>query len=389
MTAWSKAVRTKIRENSFMKKVIIVANVAKEHILKFHVPTIKMLKDNGWTVDVACAGEEKVPYCDKQFNMVYKRNPISFKTFSGIRQLKKILKEGEYDVLYCHTPTGGVVSRCAVKGLKKKPFVLYMAHGFHFYKGAPLINWLLYFPIEWLLSFRTDMLVTVNKEDFENAKKLKMGMKDIRIFHEMGVNKQKFSQTFDDGVKDALRREFGIKSGETVVTYVAELIKNKNQIVLIKALKLLLDRGCKVKLVLVGPEHDGGAFRAYTEKAGVSDSVVFAGWRSDVPAILSITDIYAASSKREGVGLNLVEAQYSHVPVVASSNRGHREVVEDGVNGFLVKPSDDKGFADRIEELVKSEDLRGKFIERADVTSDVFSEENAMKQIKLYFSQFE
>ena len=175
------------------KKVLIAANVAKEHILKFHVPTIRALKEHGWQVDVACAGEEDVPYCDHQFRMVYRRNPVSFRTILGVFQLHRILKKGQYDVLHCHTPTGGVVSRLATIGLKKKPYLMYTAHGFHFFKGASPVNWLVYFPIEWLLSFRTDRLIVVNREDLQTARRFHMGMKDLRIFHEMGVNKEKYT----------------------------------------------------------------------------------------------------------------------------------------------------------------------------------------------------
>ena len=75
-----------------MKKILIVANVAKEHILKFHVPLIHMLKESGWTVHVACAGEEEIPYCDQQWHMVYERNPVRFATLRGIVQLRRILK---------------------------------------------------------------------------------------------------------------------------------------------------------------------------------------------------------------------------------------------------------------------------------------------------------
>ena len=145
-----------------MKKILIVA---KEHILKFHVPLIHMLKESGWTVHVACAGEEEIPYCDQQWHMVYERNPVRFATLRGIVQLRRILKREKYDLVHCHTPTGGVVARLAALGLRDKPIVVYTVHGFHFYKGAPLVNWLVFFPVEWLLSWCTDCIVTIDEED--------------------------------------------------------------------------------------------------------------------------------------------------------------------------------------------------------------------------------
>ena len=114
-------------------KILFVANVAKEHIIKFHLPTIKVFKQNGWIVDVACSGKEVIPFCDFQYHTSWRRSPFTFATFKGISQLKRIINQGKYDVVYCHTPLGGLVSRIAAqKARKTGTKVIYCAHGLHF-----------------------------------------------------------------------------------------------------------------------------------------------------------------------------------------------------------------------------------------------------------------
>ena len=334
-----------------MKKILIVANVAKEHILKFHVPLIHMLKESGWTVHVACAGEEEIPYCDQQWHMVYERNPLRFAILRGIVQLRRILKREKYDLVHCHTPTGGVVARLAALGLKDRPIVVYTVHGFHFYKGAPLVNWLVFFPVEWLLSWCTDCIVTIDEEDYQNAQKLHMGMKQLRLIHGVGVRLERYSGPVREDAKDALRKALRLEGEPLVLTYVAELLKNKNQTVLLRALKRIRQQRNVGVLLLPGPDHWNGYLEQEAQHLGVAPYVRFLGWRSDVRQILAVTNIYVASSLREGLPLNLIEAQCAGLPIVASENRGHRELVQNGENGFLVPPKDDVAFAEKVLQL--------------------------------------
>ena len=155
-----------MEERTQPKKLLLVANVVKEHVLKFHVPTIKALKARGWTVDVAASGEEDVPCCDRQIRGVWKRSPFTPDTLRGVRQLRRLLDEEHYDIVYCHTPVGALVARlAAIPARRRGTKVVYFAHGFHFFTGAPLINWLLFYPIQWLLAHVTDLLITLNDED--------------------------------------------------------------------------------------------------------------------------------------------------------------------------------------------------------------------------------
>ena len=154
-----------------MNKILFLSNTA--NFSKFNRPFMQWFKEQGWQVDYCSAGEENVLDCDNQFSINIARSPFSLKNLQGLKQLKDILANGNYQILHCHTPMGGVIGRLAAKKLRKerKIKVIYTAHGFHFYKGAPILNWLLYYPMEKWLSHCTDVIVTINEEDYERAKK--------------------------------------------------------------------------------------------------------------------------------------------------------------------------------------------------------------------------
>lgn len=345
--------------NDERKKVLLVANLFKEHVLKFHMPTIRLLKEHGWTVDVAASGEGDVPDCDRQIRGLWKRSPFTLGTFRGIAQIRRQLAQEHYDIIYCHTPVGSLVARLAAgKALRQGTKIVYCVHGLHFFKGAPPINWLLYFPVEKLLMYRVNTLITINDEDYARAHKV--FQKNLRIEQLPGIGVE-FSRldVADPALSRArLRREWGISENAVALIYVAELIPNKNQKMLLKVLKKVKEKRTDTYLVLVGPDHADGYFQRLAQQMGVADSVIFTGWRSDIGDCLHAADIAVASSKREGLALNIVEAMYCGLPVVATDNRGHVPIVRDGENGFLVHVGDVDQMAERVLELANDPQLR-------------------------------
>ncbi len=336
-------------------KVLLVANVAKEHILKFHIPTIKRMREIGWVVDVACSGQESVPYCNEQYEMLYKRSPFSIGTIRGIIQLSSIIKLGNYDAVYCHTPVGGLASRLAARKYRKTGLrVIYMAHGFHFYKGASIINWLVYYPIELILSFWTDIIIAVNNEDYKNAQRI-LKCKRVELVNEIGIDIARFSKRIDN-IRKVKREELNIPDDAYVMVYMAELIPNKNQTLLIDTLKYLRDNDKDFYLLLAGIDHNNGRDALYAEKLGVDSFIRFVGWRDDVEALYQCSDICTASSIREGFGLNIVEAMASGLPVVATANRGHSSIIIDGENGYLVPLGDPAEFGNKILQALENKE---------------------------------
>ncbi|MBQ6858623.1 MAG: glycosyltransferase family 4 protein [Clostridia bacterium] len=343
-------------------KVLLVANVVKEHVLKFHVPTIRLMRERGWTVDVAASGGEEVPCCNRQIRGVWKRSPFTLDTLKGILQLRRIIDEGDYDIVYCHTPVGALVARlAAMKARKHGTKVVYFAHGFHFFKGAPLVNWLVYFPVEWVLARVTDLLIATNEEDYDRIRRLFPKKTAKTLLPSLGVNFDRLKVENPEASRKLLREEWNIPEDALVLVYVAELIPNKNQEMLLKTLAEVRKKRKNAYLLLVGPDHADGKYQALAKQMGLEDAVVFTGWRSDIGACLHAADICTASSIREGFGMNVVEAMYCGLPVVATDNRGHVSVIRDGENGFLVHVGDYEKMAQRVLELSADAQLREKF----------------------------
>lgn len=371
--------------NTHKPKLLLVANVAKEHVNKFHIPTIKYLMSKGWLVDVACSVDAKVPVGDNIYHMSWKRSPFTPKTFIGIKELKRLIEKNDYDIIYCHTPVGGLVARIAAHSARKKGTkVVYCGHGLHFYKGAPLVNWLVFYPMEKWMATMTDMFITINPEDYERVKKDFNQKMKVRMIHGIGVNFARLNIGNREEVRKKYRMKLEIPNDGEVLIYVAEILKNKNQQMLIHTLKELHDKGRKMYLLLPGPDHSNGEFNKLAEKLGLREYVKFLGWRSDIGQLMAASDICVASSIREGFGINLVEAQYCHLPVVAVTNRGHRAIIKDGKNGFLVPMNDSKTMAERVLQVMNNKELYHRL---ANVDVEQYECESIAKTIYKYLQE--
>lgn len=367
-----------------MKKVLFTATV-DSHILCFHIPFLKLFKDMGYEVHVATNGNGEIPYCDKKIFIPFERSPYKLNNLKAIKKLKKVIMEEKYDIIHTHTPMGAVVTRLAAKKARKKHHtrVIYTAHGFHFYKGAPLLNWMLFYPVEKYLSKYTDTLITINKEDYERAKhKFSKRCKDIKYVPGVGIDKEKFSVRLDKNQKKELKKSLGLKENDFVLTYVARLDKNKNQGFLIKVMRKIVCNYPNIHLLLVGPDELNGEYQKQAKD--IISNVHFLGLRKDVPQLLNITDISVSSSLREGLPVNILEAMTMGVPVVAIDTRGARDLVRNNVNGYLVEFNDIERYIKSIENIYvfsnKSERL-GK--ESRHIVKGYFLEDvlNEMKKI--------
>lgn len=362
-------------------KVLLVANVAKEHVLKFHVPLLEMLMQRGWHVDVACAGDEEIPYCKQHFVMSYKRCPFNFALFKGICELKKIIEAGQYDIIYCHTPVGGLAARiAAIKERKRGTKVIYFAHGYHFFKNAPKLNWLIYYPMEKMMSKLTDSIILINEEDYKLTQNKFTSCKAY-LLNGIGVDTSRFRIKEKEEKRFDYRKRMNIPQDATVLIYLAELLPNKNQKFLIRCLKKVLVINDNVYLVLAGFDHSDGDFEKYTKELKVEQHVRFLGWREDVAELYNMSDICTATSIREGFGLNLVEAMLCEVPVIATNNRGHKTIIRDGENGFLVELGDEEKFVDRIVKLIQDEEIRTRFVEQGKKEQGKYSSDAIVENI--------
>ena len=369
------------------KKVLLTATV-QSHIAQFHKPLAKMLRDNGYEVHVAARDNLaeknglKIDFADKVFDVPFERSPLSPKNLKAYKEVKKIIDNGDYDFVHTNTPAAGVFTRLAAqKARKKGTCVIYTAHGFHFYDGAPKKNWMIYYPIEKFCARLTDKLITITEEDYALAsEKFKTNVYHI---HGVGANSSKF-YALSEEEKKTIREELGIPEDTKVIVNVGELLPNKNQRTAILAMKKVVGKYPTAKLFIAGngPELDN--LTNLVKENGLENSVEFLGYTLELNKYNNIAECSVACSFREGLPLNVMEAMLCENAVVASNNRGHRELVKDGVTGFIVGATDVDAFADRIIKVLDNPTIYAKSaLEKA----QLFTDKNVYTELKkVYFS---
>lgn len=362
-----------------MKKVLFTATV-DSHILHFHIPYLKYLHEQGYEVHVATNGTEEIPFCDKKIVIPFERSPYKVNNIKAIFQLKKVIEKEHYELIHTHTPMGSVVTRIAAKKARKRTGtkVLYTAHGFHFYKGAPMMNWLLFYPIEKILSNYTDTLITINKEDYELASK-KFKKTNVKYVPGVGIDEEKFSFKMSEEEKKQLRQSLNLNEDDFVIIYPAELNKNKNQELLIQMMQKLIKTNSNFKLLLPGKDSFNGEYQKMIQKLELKDSVHILGLRNDIVKLLQISDLSVASSFREGLPMNVIEAMYIGLPVVATNCRGHRDLVISGETGYLVS-FDTDNFIQKIIDISRDKKLYSKLSKNSKIQSERYSLTKVLKE---------
>ncbi|WP_025688744.1 glycosyltransferase, partial [Paenibacillus zanthoxyli] len=233
------------------RKVLFCATV-DYHFSAFHLPVLEWFKQRGWEVHIAARGGLDLPYVDKKFNIPIERSPLRCGNLEAYRQLREIMRQNDYGIIHAHTPMGGVLARlAAVSSRNKGTRVIYTAHGFHFCKGSPLMNWLLYYPIEKGLSRLTDCLITINDEDYRLAARRRFKARQIEHVHGVGVNTDRFKPV-TQAEKAKLRQDSPYRPEDFLMFYAAEFNGNKNHQLLIRALARVRDQEAGIKLLLAG-----------------------------------------------------------------------------------------------------------------------------------------
>lgn len=337
-------------------KILYVTTVSVT--MGFFPAHIRMLQDEGHTVELACNLDDPLPEKAAELgcaahHIPFSRSPLSADNIQAYWELKKLLDENHYDIVHTHTPNASVIARLACRRLRKKGVrVFYTAHGFHFYVGAPLKNWLMFYPVEKLLSRWTDVLITINHEDYQRAQKKFHAKKTVYI-PGVGLDTERFG-CYD--TREVKRRELGIPMDAKVLLTVGELNANKNQSVVIRAMAELSDPN--LHYVLCGRGESEGALRQLAEELGVAERVHFLGFRTDVPEIYPAADLYLCPSFREGLNVSIMEAMASGLPVLCSDIRGNRDLVEREKGGLRCRPDDVDEFAQAIQTLLEHPERR-------------------------------
>lgn len=343
------------------RKVLFVATVLRMHVLVFHLPYMKWFQEQGYEVHLCCRNDTPdpditVPYCDKWMELNFERSPFSKANISVYRELKEIIDREDYALIHCNTPVGGVLGRlCARAARKKGTRVVYTAHGFHFFDGAPLQNWLLFYPVERFLSRYTDLLITMNGEDDRRAKRFHA--RKTAMVNGVGVDLSRFEAEVD---RNAVRSELGIPQDAYVLISVGEHSARKNHETVVRAIALLEN----VHVLFCGVGDREEALKTLARELGVRERTHFLGFRQDVPRLLMASDVFVFPSLQEGLPVSQMEAMAAGLPCVVSDVRGNADLIQNGEGGFLRKPYDHAGFAEDIALLLEDPALRESMAER-------------------------
>lgn len=376
-----------------MKKVIIIATVYG-FIKSFEMNNIKILQDLGYEVHTFAndtntttgskVNVEELENLNIHTHFVcFHRNPLHIDNYKAYKEILDFIDENKDIMLIdCHTPVGGVVGRLIAKKAKIK--CLYTAHGFHFYKGAPLKNWMIYYSIEKWLSRYTDILITINKEDYNRAKE-KFHMKEIKHVAGIGVDLNKFQLKYFN--RTLYRKNLGFDENDFVILSVGELNRNKNHEIVLKAISRL--NNPKIKYIIAGQGELYDYLNNLARKLNIANQIQLLGYRKDIVELDHIADLYILPSRREGLNVSLMEAMASGVSCVASNIRGNKDLVDNCVNGFLCDTDDVESYVMAIGKIFKDYNIRNKFINNSLEVINNFSLTQIQNDMKSLYANIE
>lgn len=354
-------------------RALLVATTASM-IEQFNQHNIHVLQKMGYEVHVACNFEAGNTISDdevvafrrrlkeanvKSYDLPISRSPLARgKNMYSVLRLRRLIKRYKYDIIHCHTPMGSVDARIAAYTVRKwHGRVIYTAHGFHFYKGAPLVNKLLYKTVEHVLAHITDSIVTINEEDYQSAQNFRM-KNEGKVYKIPGVGID-VAKIRESEANEDLRKELGLGDFPIILS-VGELNDNKNHRVIIEAMQKMHNKNFLYVICGQGGKYD--ELKALAQKNGLENRVRLLGYRDDVLEIMKLASIFVHPSYREGLSVALMQAMAAGLPVVVSKIRGNVDLIKDGINGFLCAPDDVNAFALSLDRLLDDETSRERFM---------------------------
>lgn len=332
------------------RKVLFTASTYS-HILNFHLPYLERFRSDGWEVHVGCGGaEKKIPYADKVLHLPFEKKMHSPSNFRTAVLLRREICSERYDLVITHTSLAAFFTRLALKGLKNRPRVINVAHGYLFGGGGKSgTKDKILIAAEKMVARQTDLILTMNEWDYLAAKEYALAPNVYNI-PGIGVDFEKRCIALPDS-REKVRSEWSIPEEAFVLFYAAEFSTRKNQQMLIRAMRHLPEN---VVLVLAGSGELLEQCKQLAKDICVENKVIFPGYVSDVAAWYAASDAAVSSSRSEGLPFNIMEAMYCGLPVVAGAVKGHTDLIDDGKTGLLYPFDDDASFAHQVDKLLES-----------------------------------
>ncbi|WP_314873598.1 glycosyltransferase family 4 protein [Stomatobaculum longum] len=322
------------------KKALLVTTVSG-FVPQFEMNNVRLLQERGYEVHYA-SNFDMPSYGDNNdrlkgtgiccHQIAFAREPWNLQNMSAVRELAALIRREGVSLLHCHTPMGAACARVAAArtGLRN---VIYTAHGFHFFDGAPKKNWLIYYPVEKFLSRYTDSLLLINREDYARARK-KFSARHTDLLPGVGIDIEAVQR--ESAESGGLREELGISPDKRVLLTAGEMIPRKNQALLLEVLRRL--NHPSLTLIILGHGKLQDELKTKARALGVEAQVIFPGYRTDVFRFYGIADLFLFPSLQEGLPVAVMEAMAAGLPVVASGVRGNRDLILPGKGGELLSP---------------------------------------------------
>ena len=379
-----------------MKRVLMVASVVSM-IESFNRDNIRTLQNMGYEVHVATNfewgsmySEEKVERVKQSlreegvtlFQIDFERD---IKKMNGhvraFQQLKRVMKAQSYAFIHCHSPIGGVIGRLVARQTDTP--CMYTAHGFHFFKGSPSLNWMLYYPVERTLARLTDTIVTINQEDFSRAQTFKT-THTFRI-PGIGVDTKRIEQVHIN--RPLKRQSLGVDTEtDFVLLSVGELNENKNHETIIRAIAELGDPS--IRYWIAGTGDARPQLERVIRETNLTNQVQLLGFRDDVFEVMKAADCFVFPSKREGLGMAALEAMAAGLPIITSNVHGINDYSVDGVTGFKCAPNDIQGFARAIRTMRLDFELSHQMGLHNSQSAKAFDVERSHEEMKQIYDTF-
>ncbi|MFB5086097.1 glycosyltransferase family 4 protein [Psychrobacillus sp. PGGUH221] len=366
-------------------KILFVASVYR-HFTAFHIPYMKFLQSKGYEVFAVAAedGRIKKELSQMGFSCIdipFSRSPLSKSNIEAYKKLKKLFINEEFKLVHVHTPVASLLTRMAFRH-SKLGSVIYTAHGFHFYKRAPLLNWLIYYTIERLAARWTDGLITMNEEDYKRA--LTMGFEKDAVHYVHGVGVKPLESIISAEEKKELRQLLDLSEDAVVISYVAEINKNKNHMFLLRNWRQIKETAPQAALLLIGDGELKEEIEHFIDANQLLD-VRILGYRTDVNDLLGISDIVSLLSHREGLPKSIMEAMSVSIPCVVSDTRGLRDLITHGENGYVIPHGNDHVLVETFISLLNDEEKRSKMGAAGYQNVEPYRLENVLKEyIEIY-----
>lgn len=362
-------------------KILYVTTISNT-VNAFLIPHINMLLEEGHEVSVACSLQQPLDSFFNEnnisiYNIPFNRSPFSRNNHAAYKEFKSLVENEKFDIVHTHTPIASMIVRLACKNISTK--VVYTAHGFHFFKGAPLKNWLVYYPIEKICARKTDNIITINNEDY-NLAKSKLHAGNVSYVHGVGLPTEKFQNIIPTDLSN-----FKNFDDDCVILSIGELNNNKNHEQVIIELEKIREEHFIYLICGVGEEKDG-LEKLIAEKK-LSNKIYLLGYRKDIPNILSASDVYIHPSKREGLPVSVMEAMFTGLPICCSNIRGNKDLVQHEENGYLVNLNDtSKNFAFYLSKFFNNKELAERMGESSKKLIEPFLEANVLPELKEIYS---